>query len=156
MREYAFWGFLSTDLHKSNICICLSIIAYKILKCLAKRNMHHVPKVKGPNNTVHVFLFFFILLNFNKANILHNYSIYLYSRITSMYFKQTLIYYYWGHNVYCHIQILIFLILNLYMTIIVRYKYQNLYRGQYTYSHNKYLEEWSYYQRLCGYSSSIC
>ena len=69
----------------------------RILKCLAKRNMHHVPKVKGtplPNNTVHVFLFFFILLNIKKANILHNYLIYLYSRIASMYLKQILLYYY--------------------------------------------------------------
>ena len=95
VREYAFGVFFFIyELHKSNICRCLSMRVYTILKCLAKRNMHHVPKVKGPNNTVHVFLFFFILLNFNKANILHNYSIYLYSRITSMYFKQTLIYYY--------------------------------------------------------------
>ena len=44
--------------------------------------MRHDPKVKGnppPNNRV--FLFLFVLLNFKKANILHNYLIYLYSRI---------------------------------------------------------------------------
>ena len=55
--------------------------------------MHHVPKVKGdppPNNTV--FLFFFILLNIKKANIIHNYLIYLFARIANMYSKQILIY----------------------------------------------------------------
>ena len=77
---------------------------YIILKCFSKRfindgnsccNMHHVPKVKPPPPPPHntVCLFFFILLNFKKATILHNYLIYLYSRIASMYFKQILICY---------------------------------------------------------------
>ena len=92
-----FLGILSTDLYKSNICRCLSMRFYIIhcTKMFGKTQYAPCSKVKGPpppNNTVHVFLFFFYPVKFKKANILHNYLIYLYSRIASMYFKQTLIY----------------------------------------------------------------
>ena len=49
---------------------------------------HHAPKVKPPPKKNTVFLLFLIQLNFKKATILHNYFIYLYSRISIMYFKQ--------------------------------------------------------------------
>ena len=44
-------------------------------------------KSEGPPTQKNaVFLFFLIMLNFKKATSLQNYLIYLYSRISSMYF----------------------------------------------------------------------
>ena len=114
VREYAFGGFYLQICINQIICRCSSMRVYIILKCLAKHHMPHVSKIQGPpppNNTVHVFLFFFILLNFKKANILHNYLIYPYSMIANIYFKQILIYYQDIQYIVI-LQILIFLIQN--------------------------------------------
>ena len=56
--------------------------------------MHHVPKVNGPPPPPpknKKFLFFFFLLILRKQINTHNYLIYLYSRLSSIYFKQILI-----------------------------------------------------------------
>ena len=57
--------------------------------------MHHVPKVelRGTPKTIQYF-FSFNPVKFQESNyILHEYFIYLYSRISSMYFKKIVIYY---------------------------------------------------------------
>ena len=92
-KLYAFWCFFYLQ-------ICINQIYMQMFEYESLYNTKmfgktfHIrrwkcamfPKLKGtpplPNNTV--FLFFFILLNFKKANILHNYLIYLYSRICSL------------------------------------------------------------------------